>query len=187
VAFAPVDRPKTRLLPGPGRLSVRGRQDWASACSHSGWWRRLAQTENKLRLTAEIKAMNTKSKIVLSLGLLLAPLASFASSQEWSYVESYHGHPEGPVPISVVAPEVDSRFAGQKVELAFVVDETGKPTLITSATPGADAELVAAVVSAVEQWKFSPARAEGKPVARKVLLPVKIVNAFDTATRFALN
>jgi len=131
--------------------------------------------------------MNTKSKIVLSLGLLLAPLALFARSQEWAYVESYHGRTDGPVPVSVVTPEVDARFAGQVVELEFVVDATGKPTLITSATPGADAELVAAVVSAVAQWKFSPALAEGKPVARKVMLPVKIVNAFDTAARFALN
>jgi TonB family protein len=131
--------------------------------------------------------MNTKSKIVLSLGLLLAPLALVAKSPESAYVESYHGRSDIPVPVSVVTPEVDARFAGQKVELEFVVDPTGTPTLLASATPGADAELVAAVVSAVEKWHFAPALAEGKPVARKVVLPVKIVDRFDNATRFALN
>jgi len=131
--------------------------------------------------------MNTKSKIVLSLGLLLAPLALVAKSPESAYVESYHGRSDIPVPVSVVTPEVDARFAGQKVELEFVVDPTGKPTLLASATPGADAELMAAVVSAVEKWKFAPALADGKPVARKVVLPVKIVDRFDNATRFALN
>lgn len=131
--------------------------------------------------------MNTKSKIVLSLGLLLAPLALVAKSPESAYVESYHGRSDIPVPVSVVTPEVDARFAGQKVELEFVVDPTGKPTLLASATPGADAELMTAVMSAVEKWKFAPALAEGKPVARKVVLPVKIVDSLDNATRFALN
>ncbi|MDB6167022.1 MAG: hypothetical protein JWQ83_2162, partial [Lacunisphaera sp.] len=35
--------------------------------------------------------MNTKSKLVLSLGLLVAPLALLAKSSESAYVESYHG------------------------------------------------------------------------------------------------
>ena len=127
--------------------------------------------------------MNTKSKITLSLGLLLAPLALMAKSSEATYVESYHGRTDIPVPISVTMPEVSSRFAGQQVVLEFVVDTAGKPTLITSDTPTADSELVAAVLSAVEQWQFAPALADGKPVARKVALPVKIVEA----PRYAFN
>jgi TonB family protein len=129
--------------------------------------------------------MNTKSKIALSLGLLLAPFALMAKSPETAYVESYHGRTDIPVPISVVTPEVESRFTGQQVVLEFVVDTTGKPTLLASGTPGADRELVAAVLAAVEQWQFAPALADGKPVARKVSLPVRIVDQFGSATRFA--
>ena len=130
--------------------------------------------------------MNTKSKIVLSLGLLLAPLALLAKSSETAYVESYHGRSDIPVPISVVTPEVESRFAGQQVMLEFVVDPTGKPAQLASTTPGADAELVSAVVAAVEQWQFAPALADGKPVACKVVLPVKIVSRFDAPTHYAM-
>ena len=131
--------------------------------------------------------MNTKSKIALSLGLLLAPLALMAKSLETAYVESYHGRTDIPVPISVVMPEVESRFAGQQVVLKFVVDTTGKPTLIASGSPGADRELVASVEAAVGKWRFAPALADGLPVARKVELPVKIVDKFANATRFAAN
>jgi TonB family protein len=131
--------------------------------------------------------MNTKSKIALSLGLLLVPLALSAKSPESAYVESYHGRSDIPVPISVVSPEVESRYAGQEVVLEFVVDTTGKPTLITSGSPAADRELVASVLAAVEQWRFAPALADGKPVARKVALPVKIVDGYGTLTRFAVN
>ncbi len=129
--------------------------------------------------------MNMKSKLALSLGLLAAPLALLAWSPEKAYVESYRIRPDTPVPISVIMPEVSARFAGQQVVLEFVVDTAGKPTLITSVTPGANAELVASVTSAVAQWKFSPALVDGKPVARKVALPVNIVDNLDNATRFA--
>jgi TonB family protein len=131
--------------------------------------------------------MNTKSKIVISLGLLLAPFALMAKSPETAYVESYHGRTDIPVPVSVIMPEVSSRFVGQQIVLQFVVDTAGKPTLIASNTPAADSELVAAVLSAVEQWQFAPALADGKPVARKVSLPVRIVDEFGSATRFAAN
>jgi TonB family protein len=125
--------------------------------------------------------MNTKSKLALSLGLLVAPLALVAKTPEKAYVESYRGRTDIPAPISVVTPEVEPRFAGQQVTLEFVVDTTGKPTSITSTTPGANAELVAAITSAVEQWKFSPAMVNGAAVAKKVVLPVNIVDSFDNA------
>jgi TonB family protein len=131
--------------------------------------------------------MNTKSKIVLSLGLLLAPLALVAKSPESAYVESYHGRSDIPVPVSVVTPEVDARFAGQQVVIEFVVDATGTPTQITSTTPAANPELVKSVLVAVEQWHFAPALVDGKPVTRKVVLPVKVVDSLDSVSRFALN
>jgi hypothetical protein len=123
--------------------------------------------------------MNTKSKLALSLGLLAVPFALMAKTPEKAYVESYRGRTDIPAPIAVVTPALDSRFAGQQVTLEFVVDATGKPMLLSSATPGADAELVAAVTAAVAQWKFSPALVAGLPVAKKVILPVNIVDSFD--------
>ena len=132
--------------------------------------------------------MNMKSKLTLSLGLLAAPLALMAWSPEKAYVESYRSHAaETPVPTSVIMPEVSSRFVGKQVVLEFVVDAAGKPTSITSATPGASAELVASVSEAVSQWRFSPALVNGKPVARKVALPVNIVADLGTTSRFAAN
>jgi TonB family protein len=131
--------------------------------------------------------MNTKSKIALSLGLLVAPLALVAKSPESAYVESYHGRTDIPVPISVIMPEVESRFSGQKVVLEFVVDTAGKPTHIASATPTANAELVTSVQAAVEKWHFAPALVDGKPVARKVALPVLVVDRFGNSSRFAVN
>ncbi len=130
--------------------------------------------------------MNTKSKLALSLGLLVAPLALVAKSPEKAYVESYLGSLGTPVPVSVVMPEVATRFAGQQVVLEFVVDPAGKPTLIASATPGADVDLVAAVSAAVAQWRFAPARVDGRPVARKVMLPLDIVDSLDLPIRFAM-
>ena len=131
--------------------------------------------------------MNTKSKLTLSLGLLAAPLALMAWSPEKSYVESYRLRGDTLAPTSVVSPEVSAKFVGKQVVLEFVVDATGKPTSITSVTPGANAELVASVSEAVSQWTFSPALVDGKPVARKVSLPVNIVASNDSGSRFAAN
>ena len=147
----------------------------------------MPKQKTKPRLTAGIIPMNTKSKIALSLGLLLAPLALLAKSPEAEYVESYHGRTDIPVPVSVVMPEVAGRYAGKQVVLEFVVDTAGKPTSLTSGSPAANKELVAAVLSAVEQWQFAPALAEGKPVAKKVVLPVRIVDDIDGLSRFAAN
>jgi TonB family protein len=130
--------------------------------------------------------MNAKSKLTLSLGLLVAPLALLAVSPEKAYVESYRAIAGAPVPTSVVTPEVRYKFAGQRLVLEFVVDATGTPTAIRSATPGADPELVASVTEAVAQWKFSPARVDGLPVARKVALPISIVSP-DADFRLAAN
>lgn len=126
--------------------------------------------------------MNTKSKLALSLGLFAVPLALLAKTPEKAYVESYRGRSGIPVPVSVVTPEVESRFAGTKVTLKFVVDATGKPTLFAPAAPGVAGELVASVVDAVAQWKFAPALVDGLPVARKVVLPVNIVEDFDKSS-----
>ena len=119
--------------------------------------------------------MNTKSKIVLSLGLLVVPFALWAKSPESAYVESYRGRTGIPVPLSVVTPELDAKYIGQTVVFEFVVDPSGTPGVITPAVSGLDAELVATVTAAITQWRFAPALVAGRPVARKVALPVDIV------------
>jgi TonB family protein len=121
--------------------------------------------------------MNMKSKLTLGLGLIAVPLALHATSLERAYIESYHNHDAEPVPTSITTPTVDSRFVGQEFTLAFVIDPAGKPTHITSATPNTNPQLVASVTEAVEWWKFTPAYRNGKPVPRKVELPVSIVAA----------
>lgn len=133
--------------------------------------------------------MNTKSKLVLSLslGLLAAPFALMANTSEKSYVDAYRGRTDIPRPISVVTPSIDAEYAGQQLSIEFVVDVSGKPTLITSRTPEASKELVASVTAAVEQWKFAPALEAGQPVSRKVVLPINIVDTFAADNRFAAN
>jgi hypothetical protein len=48
-----------------------------------------------------------------------------------------------------------------------------------------DDVLATAVVKAVKQWRFLPAEINGKPVATKVALPVKIVDPVELGDRYA--
>ena len=114
-----------------------------------------------------------KSKLagLISLGVLL-PLGSYAKTTAQAYVESFKGtSSEMPVPLEVVEPTATARGDGL-VELTFIVDAQGNPTgiAIKSATGPVQTERVK---EAVAQWKFSPAKKDGAPVARKVLLPVR--------------
>jgi periplasmic protein TonB len=132
-----------------------------------------------------MKAVN-KLAIVLSLGVL-APFAASAKTLEEAYVENYQKKTDVPVPVAVVSPSVSAEYAGSTVELAFIVDATGKPTelSVTSSPAGALSE---AIVDAVKQWRFTPAHVNGAPVATKVVLPVKIVDEAPAgAPRFASN
>ena len=124
-----------------------------------------------------------KLVVLLNVGALLAVAAS-ASSPEETYLESCRKEPGVPVPVTVVSPTVGPEFNGGSVQLEFVVDIDGKPAefSIKSAT---DELLATAVVKAVKQWRFLPAEANGKPVATKVTLPVKIVDPVQTGDRFA--
>lgn len=70
------------------------------------------------------------------------------------------------------------------MQLEFVVEADGKPAdfSITFAT---DDVLATAVLKAVKQWRFQPAEIDGKPVAKKVALPVKIVESDGAGVRYA--
>jgi protein TonB len=111
-------------------------------------------------------------------------VATAATTNEQAYLESCRKEPGVPVPLAVVSPMVGAEFNGGFVQLEFLVDAKGNPAefSVKSAT---DDTLAKVVVEAVKQWRFLPAEIDGKPVAAKVALPVKIVDAVETADRVA--
>jgi protein TonB len=116
----------------------------------------------------------SKLAVLLSLGAL-APFAS-AKSIEQTYLESYHKDSTVPVPIAVVSPRASTDAVGDKVDLEFTVEASGKPSKITVLS-STDDVFAATVISAVKQWQFTPAERNGVPVATKVILPVRVVDA----------
>lgn len=131
--------------------------------------------------------MKAHTKLVLSLSLLALPYAaSAAQTAEQAYIESYKGKTGAPVPVTVVKPVLSSEYAGISVELEFTVDEAGKPSGITARTP-ADSALVDELTRAIAQWRFEPLRRDGKFVPTKVVLPVRIVDAFTSTKRLVSN
>jgi periplasmic protein TonB len=124
-----------------------------------------------------------KLVVLLCAGVLSAVAAS-ASTMEQAYLASCRKDPAAPVPVSVVSPTVGPEFHGAVVQLEFVVDVDGKPTGF-SIKSAPDEVLARMVVEAVKQWRFQPAEANGKPVATKVGLPVRIVDPLATGNRYA--
>ena len=123
-----------------------------------------------------------KLAVLLSLGAF-ASLAS-AKSVEQSYLDSCLKAPGVPVPTTVIAPSVDSKFVGDTVDVEFTVSATGK-TSSFSIVSSPDVMLSDAVLQAVRQWQFTPAQRDGVPMATKVVLPVHIVDADAAGTQFA--
>jgi len=124
-----------------------------------------------------------KLVVLLSVGAL-STVAASASTPEQTYLESCRKDPGVPVPVSVVSPTVGPEFNGATVQLEFVVDADGKPAAFSvKSTP--DDKLATAVVEAVKQWRFLPAKSNDKPVAMKVALPVKIVDPATSGDRYA--
>jgi TonB family protein len=127
---------------------------------------------------------NNKLALLLGLGALL-PLAASAKTLEQSYIDSCNKSAGVPVPISVVAPQVDGWDIGQEVRVEFVVDTTGHTQGI-SIKSASDSALADAVVDAVKQWTFTPAQRNGAAVSSKVVLPVR-VEKIEPASPFVLN
>ncbi len=125
-----------------------------------------------------------KLAVLISLAALVAP-ALKADSLEQSYLETCRKDTGVPVPLFVVSPEVSASNAGQKVEIAFTVDATGKTSAFTVRS-SPDATLAEAVVAAVKQWRFKPAVSEGVAVATNVVLPVVILESARADHRLAI-
>jgi protein TonB len=124
-----------------------------------------------------------KLVVLLSVGALSVSAAS-VSDTERAYLESCSKAPGVPVPVTVVSPAVGPEFHGKTVQLEFVVNADGKPSGF-SIKSSPDDVLARSVVEAVKLWRFLPAEANGKPVATKVALPVKIVDPVELGDRYA--
>ena len=119
-----------------------------------------------------MKRISNLLLFILVSGTILAP-GLFAMSVEETYIASYRGRTDIPVPIAVVRPEVDWKHASGVVQMKFVVDEAGLPRDITP-VGDVDEELAAIIAAALRDWKFNPALVDGKPVAKKVAIPFVI-------------
>ena len=128
---------------------------------------------------------NNKLALLLSLGALL-PAAASAKTLEQSYIESCKKSSDVPVPVTVVSPEVTGYDIGKSVKVEFVVDTTGRTSDISVKTP-ADRDFAAAVVDAVKEWRFTPAQHNGTPVATRVILPVRVIEAPRAVSAFAMD
>jgi TonB family protein len=120
----------------------------------------------------------SKSAVMFSVSLLLSSLALSAKTVEQTYIETYQGRTDTPVPISVVTPDAPVRASDGTVvvELAFVIDEKGNPQQITVRSSD-DLSVSEPVKEAVAQWKFAPIMRNGVAVSSKVILPVRLVAA----------
>lgn len=87
---------------------------------------------------------------------------------------------DAPVAVRTVAPEYpqelrDQHIAGV-VTVKFTVDVEGNvvdPEVEKSSNNGFDK----AALDAVKKWKFKPAQQDGKPIAKKVAIPIRFVES----------
>jgi len=79
-----------------------------------------------------------------------------------------------PVPAKVVAPtDLPRRYEGATVRLSLTIDAAGVPHDIKVVSTR-DNALTRSLVTAVSQWRFTPARRNGTPVSTKVELPIEL-------------
>ena len=84
---------------------------------------------------------------------------------------------EAPVPAEVVQPTgLSPSLVGETVQISLTIDAAGKPHDV-KAMSSHDQALLRNVVAAVSQWKFTPARMNGVPVATKAVLPLRLVES----------
>ena len=84
---------------------------------------------------------------------------------------------EAPVPAKIVSPiNLPRSHMGATVNLKFTVDENGQAHDIRVVSDK-DRAAAKSLVSAISQWKFTPARKNGVPVSSKVILPLELVGS----------
>jgi len=84
---------------------------------------------------------------------------------------------EAPVPATIVNPiNLPRSHMGATVNLKFTVDENGQAHDIRVVSIK-DRAAAKSLVSAISQWKFTPARKNGVPVSSKVILPLELAGS----------
>lgn len=106
--------------------------------------------------------------------LLAAGLLAVASPVRSQEAERKFDEP--PAPVKTVAPEYPAQLkrdgVSGVVSLSVTITEEGKVSeakVVKSSHPEFDAPAVAAV----KEWRFKPAKKDGKPVALTIRLPVQ--------------
>lgn len=86
-----------------------------------------------------------------------------------------------PAPVTIVAPtDLLARYRNSVVRLSMTIDASGVPRQVAAVT-WMPAALANRVLPAVEQWRFTPAYRDGRPVAVSVILPIKLVDRPQSA------
>lgn len=129
---------------------------------------------------------NIVYRLTLITGLLVAPLALSAKTFEDAYLAAYRGRTDMPVPVKIVNPVVSETYVGRTVRVEFTLSTAGIPSNITT-QDDVPASLRNTLTAAVAQWRFAAPVRDGKPVASRVILPVRIVDGLDDATVAAAN
>ena len=120
--------------------------------------------------------MKTKSLVIAALlGGLLSSASAFTLVTPAATATPVKF--EAPVPSKVVSPtELPPSFKGQTVDVSFTVDVNGQVSNVRLVR-ATDQYLTKSLVSALSQWKFTPARKNGVPVSTKVVLPLQLVES----------
>jgi TonB family protein len=114
------------------------------------------------------------SFVVASLVLAASAFASTDASTA-KYLEHYKVlRTDIPLPVKVVSPTgLPLSYKDKTVTVTMLIDREGQPQNVVIASP-ANPELSRLLVPVISQWRFSPARQDGVPVARQVKLPLHL-------------
>lgn len=122
--------------------------------------------------------MKMKSIVIASalLGGLLFTTTSFANVIVATSPAVSPEKFEAPVPVKVVNPTgLFRHHEGAIVKLSLTIDATGRPHDIRIMSSW-DENLKERLLSAVSQWRFTPAMKNGAPVPARILLPIELVD-----------
>jgi len=119
----------------------------------------------KMKSVTVIAALLAGVLSVSSFGSVIAGPAPASASEKL----------EAPVPVKVVNPTgIFRRHLDATVMLSLTVDATGHPRDI-KLLRGSDNNLTEKLLPVVAQWRFTPAKKNGVPVATRIKLPLQLV------------
>ena len=99
-------------------------------------------------------------------------------------LEAFGTHLKAPIPVHVVNPQLNKEMVGLEIRMSFKISKNGNPHSIRHNAWPSDQEatrLGSIMQDCLRNWKFNPAvDKEGKAVAVKVNLPIRVVGNGDT-------